>query len=276
MTTNNVSRAIAVAIAAATTIAALSGCSSPPISPNRLAALEAVLASCPHNTNSAVDVRVDESGSRRTSALVGVNRRAALDALTRAAVCGHGVGRFRLDVFSAGISSVANVVDVQLNAPGSTDIARLRHIPVLLARVTKSIDHAFASAASSVTKGGTDLPGQLFAAQQFLAQIRSSTLPGDTPFQLLLVMLTDGESNASRSNLPPFSTVATATALAKGTDVPNLEGASILVAGVGLTGSGPRPSSAYVAALTAYLQELCGRTGAVNVTVVTDYTSNGQ
>jgi hypothetical protein len=276
MTRNNLLRAAAFALVASAAIATLAGCSNAPISPTRLVALEAVLASCPPNTDAAVDVRDDESGSRRTAALVGENRKAVLDALTRAAVCGHGVGRFRLDLFSASIASATNVVDADLALPGSTDIARLRDVPAMVERVTKMIDDSFASAANSLTEGGTDLPAQLFAAQQFIAQTRANTQQGEPPYQLDLVMLTDGESNAGQSYVPLSATVAAATAQAKATSVPNLKGASILVAGVGDTVSGLLPSSAYVAALTAYLHELGKRTGAAKVTVVTDYTSSGR
>jgi hypothetical protein len=276
MTANNVLRAAVVVIVASASVVGLSACSSAPISPTQLASLEAILATCPASINAVVDVRVDESGSRYSTRLDGQDRQAVLDGLTRAAVCGHGVGRFRLDLFSASIASSANVVDVKLELPGSTDIARLRQVPALIGKITKSIDRNYSTAAESLTDGGTDIPAQLFAAQQFTEQARSDTPAGQAPYDLNLVILTDGESNAGDSFVSPTSSIAEAAALATATDVPNLKGSSILIAGVGDTASGPRPSSAYVAALTQYLDVLCHRTGASKVTVVTDYTAIGR
>jgi hypothetical protein len=256
---------------------ALTACVAAPASSGQLQAFQTILTSCPTSTVPAAAVREDVSGSRRQPALTGQDRQAVIDAVTRTAICGHPeqAGHFRFDIFSNSSASSVPLINTDLPLAGATDTARLRRVPDLVAATMAIIDAAYPQALTQVTDGGTDVVAQFVAGNDYITQLNNNRPAGSEPFQLQLTVLTDGIGTTGAAITDSTMTAEQATALANSLPVPALPGSTITFAGIGQT-NGTKPPTEFVDGLKAFYTALGERTGANTVTVVTEYTPEGQ
>jgi hypothetical protein len=244
-------------------VAIASGCATP----NPLGALgdnKAIQASCPADTKLATKVDIDLSASSRTGSLSTERHDAIADMARLTAICG---GRLKVTGFSATSASTFTLYDDDLRLAGATDNARLRQVPEVVDHVLSAVNDAYPTAVQSLEPSGSDIVAQYRLADEYVRQLG----PG---YQLRLVLLTDGLQNAGFT-LDQSITSAQAEELANNVVVPQLPGASIVVAGIGKDQSQPPPSTV-VEAVVAFYDALCRRTGAATCLSVTDYTTAGR
>lgn len=257
--------AVAVSVAMAFSVllvVVLTGCSSGP--QGELAADKKLLASCP-TAQLAGDGEIDTSGSVRATGVPEAYAGALRDLVRRTAVCG---GHLHVGAFSATAASTATLYDGDLQMPGSTENARLRHVPQAVEDVMKTVNDAYAQKVPSLTPGGTDIVAQYRLAREYLQQLGGTR-------QLDLLLLTDGYQNAGFVLGDRALTDAEATALAAQADIPQLPGATITVAGIGKTAGQDSAPTNVITGIKTFYDALCQRTGATTCVSVTDYTPAG-
>lgn len=241
---------------------ALLSCAATPA--GDLAADKKILESCPVG-RIAADAQIDASGSVRAAEIPEAYAVALQDLVRRTAVCG---GHLRIGAFSATAASTVTLDDGDLNLPGSTENARLRHVRQAVEDVMKTVNEGYVQKASGLPPGGTDVVAQYRLADEYGRQ-----LGGNRHLELLL--LTDGFQNAGFALGDRALSDAEAKALAAQVDVPQLPGARITVAGIGKTGGQDSAPTDVITGMKAFYNALCERTGAAECASVTDYSPAG-
>lgn len=259
MTYNNLPRALAAGTVALAAALSLAGCGV--TAPGELGQNQQLLASCPHDKKLNTLVEWDGTGSNRSEATDASRVRIIREIARKTAVCG---GHLTVSAFSAGSASTVTVYDGELELPGATDNARLRHVPDAVKDVVAKVEAAYPDAMASLPPGGTDVIGLYRLAAEQQKQL------GDG-YQLNFVILTDGLNNLSGVVLDSQPlTPEQAKALADHSTVPSLPGASITVAGLGRVTGSAAPSD-LVEGLVAYYDRLCNNTGAATCLSLTDW-----
>jgi hypothetical protein len=217
------------------------------------------LATCDRAHAPASWVAIDGTGSSAADSIL-ADRLKAIESIARTtAICS---GYLRVIVFTS--SSVATTVlfDGSLAQPGATTNARLLRVPNAVASVMDTIRKGYSPAVAGLDPRASDITAQYVNAAEWTSQL------GGT-YRLHLYLLTDGFQNVRLNLYGPVSPQQ-AEALADQTPVPNLPGASVVVAGLGRVAGSPARSDV-VAGLVAYYDALCHKTGATKCVSVSDY-----
>ena len=246
-------RRVSILATVAATTVALTGCTGQ--APGKLGQLQSVLLTCSDQPLNVLNL-VDGSGTTQSNAIAREYLATIQADVEKVAVCdGH------ISVSAFGTNSVtAPIYDGDLEAPGSTDIAKLRRVPGMVDEVMAEVTKNYAPAVKLLPEGGTDVTG-LF---RLIGEARD--LRPDMTLQATIS--TDGLTNEGIV-IDHTLTEAEATALADTVPVPDLTGASISVVGIGRTTGDPLPSD-FIAGLKAFYTRLCANTGAAKCLVVTD------
>lgn len=254
MTSSVSRRGLACGIALALSAGFLAGCTATP--PGDLGRLQSVLASCPDRQLLNSYQAVDGSGTARSDTIAREYLANVRSQAERVAVCGG-----HLTVVAFGTNSVtAPIYEGNLAAEGATDLARLRRVPALVDEVMAEVTTNYEPAVELLPEGGTDVTGLLRLFDE------AKSLRPD--MHLEATALTDGLTNQGvviDRALSPEE----ATALADTVTVPDLQGASVAVVGIGRVAGDPL-SSDFIAGMKAFYTRLLERTGAEEVLVVTD------
>lgn len=239
----------------------LSSCGTPQ---GDLAAAKELLASCPANRIASIGL-IDTSGSVRGAVLPEAYAFALRDLVLRTAVCG---GHLHVGAFSTTAASTVSLYDGDLQMPGSTENAQLRHVPEAVGDVLMTTENAYAQMVPSLPSGGTDIVAQYQLAHEYVQQLGGNR-------QLELLLLTDGLQNADFVLGDRALTEGEAEAMSTQVDIPQLTGATITVTGIGRTLGQGSVSTEVVTGMKRFYTALCRRTGAVICTSVTDYIPAG-
>ncbi|WP_125130771.1 hypothetical protein [Microbacterium sp. 10M-3C3] len=232
---------------------ALAGCAGQ--APGDLGRLQAELASCPDRPVNVYDA-VDGSGTTQSDTIAREYVAAIEADVEKTAVCGG-----HISIVAFGTNSVtAPIFEGDLEAPGSTDIAKLRRVPGIVDEVMAEVTKNYKPAIALLPSGGTDVTGLLRLLDE------AQELRPDMALQATIY--TDGLTNQGIV-IDHTLTEAEATALADTVAVPDLSGASVSVMGIGRTTGDPLPSD-FIAGLKAFYTRLCTNTGAAKCLVVTD------
>lgn len=252
----------AVAVAAAATLTACGAGSSPH---DELADNQRILASCDPAAPPASLVEVDGSGSSASDAITAERMTVVESIIRRTAVCS---GHLRVIVFSSSSAATATLFDGSLRMPGATENARLKRVPGAVAEAMEQVRSGYDAAVKTLPQGGSDITAQYRLAAEWIGQL------GD-PYRLHLYVLTDGFQTIGVDLGTRALSTQEATALADQVMVPELPGASVVVAGLGRVAEGA-PSSSVVEGLVAYYDALCRKTTAAECVSVTDYATEGR
>lgn len=243
-----------VATALVASSAALAGCSTQ--ASGDLGRLQSVFASCPTNTQLNVYDAVDGTATTRDTQIAREYLKYLEADIEKAAVCGGHVS-----IVAFGTNSVtAPIYEADLSVPGSTDIARLRRVPDVVAEAMQKVSTNYESAVELLPEGGTDVTG-LFRLLGEARDLRPE-------LQLQATILTDGLTNQGVI-IDHELTDEQATALADSVILPDLSGATVSVVGIGRVAGDPL-SSGFIAGLKAFYTRLCANTSADKCLVVTD------
>jgi hypothetical protein len=215
---------------------------------------------CPSGT--PVDQQIDVDGSNSSDGLANERLPIVIDSARITAICG---GRLRVVVFSRSISDTDAVIDEQLDPGDGTYASQVLKADKSIEEMVGPISRALSD--PPVDPKGTDILSVL----QDAAETRSQLADGNA-FRLLLI--TDGE-NTVDTRVTTRTTAAKATTIGTSVPVPNLTDADVVITGVGIFGRGRQPSTAYTAALKAFLQTVCDRaTGSTCPPPTTHFTMN--
>lgn len=223
------------------------------------------LETCDPSAPPASLVEIDGTGSSASNAIA-AERMTAIEAIVRrTAICS---GHLRVLVFSASSAATTTLFDAPLRLHGATDNARLKRVPGVVADVMATIRQGYGPAVAALPGGGSDVTAQYRLAGEWIGQVGSD-------FRLHLYLLTDGFQTVGVTLDARALSKAEAAALAGQVSVPELPGASVVVAGLGRVAGSP-PPSAVVEGLVAYYDALCQKTGATRCVSVTDYAPEGR
>lgn len=236
-------------------------CGSVPSAPGALAELKQIFAACDPAAPPASFIQLDGTDSNN-SAAIAEERMAAIESIIRrTAVCS---GHLKVLVFSVSSAATAVLFDGPLHLDGATDNARLKRVPALVSDVMDEIKKEYEPARAALPLGGSDVTAMYRLASEWIDQL------GD-PFRLRLYLFTDGVQNVGVDLGSQILTDQAATALADTFDVPQLPGASVVVAGLGRVAGPPLPS-ALAEGLVSFYNALCKRADAADCLSVTDYS----
>jgi hypothetical protein len=221
-----------------------------------------ILSTCDPAKPPASMVQIDGTGSGASETITTARMDAVESIVRRTAICS---GHLKVLVFSSSSAGTITLFDAPLHLDGATDNARLKRVPALVSDVMAQIRKAYQPALEKMASRGSDITSQLRLASEWIGQL-------DGKFQLRLHLLTDGLQNL-RVNLGARAlSRQEASALAAQTEVPDLSGASVVIAGLGRV-VGTAPASTLVEGLIAYYDAVCRKTGAAECRVVTDYAT---
>jgi hypothetical protein len=248
-----------------TVVAAATGCSAGSSPGGELGEDQQLLAQCDPAAPPASFVQIDATGSSNTDAILGERMAAIESVVRRTAVCS---GYLRVIVFTASSAATAALFDGQLRLDGATDNAKLKRVPELVSSTMDQIKQAYGPAVAGLSGRGSDITAQLRLASEWIGQLGGS-------YQLNLYLFTDGFQNVGVDLGARALSRQEAEALANQAAVPQLSGASVVVAGLGRVAGNP-PSSSVVEGLVAYYDALCRKTTAAECRAVTDYATEGR
>lgn len=243
----------------------VAACSANSPTHGALAADQQVLSTCNAAAPPAADVQLDGSGSSNAEPIVEERLKATEEIVRTTAICG---GRLRVSLFSATSAATAVLADRPLHLEGATDNAKLKKVSPLVAEVMASLRDKYAEAVKSLPDSGTDVSAMYRLAAEWAAQVGA-------PYRLHLYLLTDGFQTVNFRLDDRARSRDEAARLAGEVAVPQLPGASVLVAGLGRVADHP-PASSVVDGLIAFYDALCAKTSAVSCTSVTDYAVAGR
>lgn len=254
MTSSVSRRGVAVGISLALTAGMVAGCTATP--PGDLGRWQSLLASCPDGKPINSYQAVDGSGTARTDTVTREYVAYIKSQAERVAVCGG-----HLTVVAFGTNSVTvPIYDGDLAVEGATDLARLRRVPALVDDVMTEVTNNYQSAVELLPEGGTDVTGLLRLFEE------AKTLRPD--MYLEATTQTDGLTNQGVV-IDRVLSPDEAAALADTVAVPDLQGASVAVVGIGRVAGDPL-SSDFIAGMKVFYTRLLERTGAEKTLVVTD------
>ena len=260
MTSLTVPRRLLFAALSLVAIAALTACSTPSL-PGQLGHLQRVASTCPTgSTKLASFIAVDGSDAVSDQKLAS-QRLAVIDQVTeRTLLCG---GHLQVVGFSTTSAANATIYDAELpTLQGATVTARVRQAGPVLKRVEDAISKAYLPTLTSLPTTATDVVGELRLAGEYQPALGSG-------YELNAWLLTDGLQNVGVNLYSPL-TPAQAQATANQIEVPDLQGATVTVAGLGAVYD-PPVSSAVANSLVAFYTDLLARTHAAHVVAVTTF-----
>lgn len=251
----------AVLIAAVT----LTGCGASSSPRGELGENQAILATCDPTAPPASFVQVDGTGSSNSDAILNERMAAVEQVVRKTAICS---GYLRVVVFSSSSAATAQLFDGPLHLEGATANAKLKGVPALVSSTMDQIRKTYNPAVAGLSGGGSDITAQYRLASEWISQLGGN-------LKLHLYLLTDGFQNVGVDLGARALTQQEAAGLADQAAVPQLPGASVVVAGLGRVAGNPPPSQV-VEGLVAYYDRLCQRTGAARCVSVTDYATEGR
>jgi len=247
------------------TLLTLAGCGPISSAHGELADNQRILAACDPAAPPAALVAIDGTGSSASDAITAERMTAIESIVRRTAICS---GHLRVILFSASSAAVTALFDGPLRLDGATDNARLRRVPGVVADAMATIRQSYGPAVTALPGGGSDVTAQYRLASEWIGQVGGK-------FRLRLYLLTDGFQTVGVALDARALSKDEAAALAGQVSVPELPGASVVVAGLGRVAGSP-PPSAVVEGLVAYYDALCQKTAASRCVSVTDYASEGR
>jgi hypothetical protein len=221
-----------------------------------------ILAQCDPSAPPASFVQIDGTGSSVSKAITAERMEAIESIVQTTAICS---GHLRVQVFAASSVDTRLLFEAPLRLDGATDTARLKRVPALVSDAMGQIRKAYNPAVKALSSHGSDIAAQLRHASEWIAQLGGN-------FKLRAYLLTDGFENTRVNLVARALSRQEATALAAQVEVPDLPGASVVIAGLGRVVGNP-PSSAMVEGLIAYYGAVCRKTNAADCLAVTDYTT---
>lgn len=243
----------------------LSSCGSNSSPATTLAEHQRILASCDQAHPPASWIGIDGSGSSAAENIV-KERMAAIESIVReTAVCS---GYLKVIVFSSSSTATTTLFDGSLQQRGATANAQLRRVPKAVDATMAAIREAYGPAVAGLDQRSSDITGQYRLAGEWLRQLGSN-------YTLHLILLSDGFHNEGVDLATQALDSQQAKALAEQVPVPQLPGATVVVAGLGRV-AGPPPPSNIVEGLVAYYDALCHRTAAQSCLSVSDYQAAGR
>jgi hypothetical protein len=255
-----------LAMLVALTVLLLSGCGTSSSPATALAENKQILASCDQTHPPASWIGIDGTGSSASENIVKERMNAIESIVREMAVCS---GNLKVIVFSSSSTSTSTLFEGSLKQAGATDNARLQRVPKAVDATMTAIRKAYGPAVAGLDQRSSDITGQVRLAGEWLQQLGSS-------YALHLTLLTDGFQIDENVDLGAQAlNPQQAKALAEQVSVPHLQGASVVVAGLGRV-AGPPPSSQVVEGLVAYYDALCQRTGARSCLAVSEYGAAGR
>ena len=247
-----------------TIVALVTGCQAG--SPRgELAENQRILTSCDQSAPPASLVQLDGTGSSASDAITAERMAVVESVARRTAVCS---GHLRVLVFSASSAATTTLFEGPLRMHGATENARLKRVPDAVADVMEQVRAGYDAAVKALPQGGSDITAQYRLASEWIGQL------GD-PYRLRLYVLTDGFQTIGLDLGAQALSPQDAAALTDQVVVPNLPGASVVVAGLGRV-AGSTPSSSMVEGLVAYYDALCQKTTAAECISVTEYATEGR
>ena len=262
---------VATAVSALAVLMCACGPTAGPLLDSHEADTKAILANCPAGRSVDSRASLDMSASRIKQPLSAHESETLRATVRRTVICG---GVVEISAFFGSVASTVPLYSGKLQLDGATDNARLRREPELTDSVMETVETNLTQLQfepSDGSTGGTDILGQLGQSAEFQRQLDPV---GDTS-NLSVLLVTDGEDNATLHFSDPALSREQAVAMADEVAVPDLSGASVTFIGVGKTGNGAIAETTYVDALKAGWTRVCEHTGANQCIVVTD-PANGQ
>lgn len=254
-----------VATAATLLVTVVTGCGATTPPRGELGEMQQLLATCDPATAPAALVEVDGTGSSNSDAIMGERLTVIEKIVRRTAVCS---GHLRVTVFSTSSTATTVLFDGALRMDGATDNARLKRVPEAVSGVMEKVRSGYGPAVAALPQSGSDITAQLRLASEWIGQLSDG-------YRLNLYVLTDGFQNVGVDlGARPLSKQE-ASALAEQAAVPELAGASVVVAGLGRVAT-EAPPSALVEGLVTYYEALCKRTTATTCLAVSDYATAGR
>ncbi|NKE55396.1 hypothetical protein FXN61_00545 [Lentzea sp. PSKA42] len=252
-----------LAAAAVIALAALgTSCASESSPRGELGANQELLKTCDPAAPPASLIQIDGTGSSDSDAIT-AERMTAVEAIVRrTAVCS---GYLRVVVFSVSSAATMVLFNSALKMDGATENARLKRVPDAVADVMNKVRSAYAPAVQALPQSGSDITAQLRLAAEWKLQLGGN-------HRLDLTVLSDGFQNVGVDLGARALSKQEAERLAEQPAVPELAGASVVVAGLGRVAEGA-PPSAVVEGLVSYYTKLCQRTEASSCTAVSDYAT---
>ncbi|GAB3172254.1 hypothetical protein GCM10027059_41700 [Myceligenerans halotolerans] len=261
MSPSNFRRIVFCVVLVVAVAIALAACTIPTPPRGELAANQAILATCDPAAPPASLVEIDGSRSSASEQITAERMAAVEGIVRRTAICS---GHLRVLVFSASSAATTTLFDAPLHLEGGTDNARLRRVPKVVEETMAEVRTAYEPAVAALPGGGTDVTAQYRHAAEWAQQL-------DGGSRLHVFLLTDGMHNVGGVKLGKKAlSEQEATALAEKVSVPELAGASVVVAGLGRVADSP-PSSEAVEGLVAFYDQICAQTGAEDCLSVTEY-----
>ncbi|MFF8326039.1 hypothetical protein ACH49M_12455 [Rhodococcus qingshengii] len=260
---------VATAVSALAVLMCACGPTAGPLLDSHEADTKAILANCPAGRSVDSRASLDMSASRIKQPLSAHESETLRATVRRTVICG---GVVEISAFFGSVASTVPLYSGKLQLDGATDNARLRREPELTDTVMETVETNLTQLQfepSDGSTGGTDILGQLGQSAEFQRQLDPV---GDTS-NLSVLLVTDGEDNATLHFSDPALSREHAVAIADEVDVPNLSGAAVTFVGIGKTSSGAIAKTAYVDALKAAWTRVCERTGAAHCIIVTDPVS---
>lgn len=256
----------ALTIASLLAIATLmAGCNLSSSSPTTaLTENQKTLASCDRAHPPASWVAID-GATFSASSTIFEERISALESIARqTAVCS---GYLKVIAFGGSSVQTAALFDGSLRQTGATDNARLLRVPAAVAEVMATVRKAYGPAVVHWDHCVSDVTSQYRLASEWFGQLGGS-------YGLGVYLLTDGIQNARVVTGTEVLDPHQVAALAAQVPVPNLAGAEIVVAGLGITVQ-PLEQSDIVESLVSYYTDVCRQTGAKKCVAVSTYQESG-
>ena len=220
-----------------------------------------LLAACPDKKLASM-VSVDVSGTGRDEEIAAGHLKAISYVVRRTAVCG---GHLRVTAFAGTSAATRELFDGELQLAGATEIARLRKAPKAVDEVMSMVTKSYGEALTLPPQGnGSDVVGQYRLAHEYGAQL-------GVEYALGFLLLTDGFQTVGEGALHHPLTAQEASQLAERLTLPQLPGATVVVAGLGKVAGNP-PSSDVVEGVVRFYDAICASTGAAECRSVTDFT----
>ena len=207
------------------------------------------------STQSLVHVQlVDVSASGRNEVVLGERLNAVQVAAEKVADC---EGKLVVIAWAGSSSASEQLFSGEIPIAGATEIGRDRKIGKAVAAVMKDVRAKISSAMTQLAPEKSDLAGAFYLLGDMVSANRGNGA------EISAEILTDAISTGGASPInDPGLTKDKVYALVAGENLPNLEGVSIAVRGVGRVASSPAPPQDYIQLVQEYASGMCVKTGA--------------
>ena len=217
----------------------------------QLGELKGVAGTCPGHAHVAAYVAWDAQRALRGRRVAAARLESLERTAEKVAACG---GALRVVAFGPTAASTARLYDGELRPRGATENARLLRVPHLVTQVRERVEQALPGVLAELSGRGADPLSQFTAAEQFRRQLGQG-------YALHVVIETSGFVGGFHAAAPD---------LAANEAVPDLQGADVVVAGIGKVGRATPTPSPVVEALRRFYRRICERTRAASCLVITD------